>query len=145
EEAREPLGLVPSDSGVEQEEQLILPLREMTNPGQQDRDVFLLLPLYDRCRMLARGSERWTGVRTGNLDEPLRSTAHWTDGLMKSGTGPPALPLTADWASHRHEAPHPPRAPATEPDRPPLTSLSGHGTSEGRHNLSSFEPNRPAP
>jgi len=72
---------VPRNNRVKQEEQLVLPLGEVTDARQQDRRVLLLLAPHHRRWMLARNREVRTVVRTRNLDQTLRSTAHAADRL----------------------------------------------------------------
>src|SRR5688572_8477525 len=91
----------------------MLALREVTDRGDEERDVPLLLTLHLRRRVLARRRQMRAVVWTVDLDETLRGAADRADGLAECRTAAATLALATDgtshapaWHSHRTGATH---------------------------------------
>jgi hypothetical protein len=77
---------MPCDQRVEQEEQLMLSLRQTLQRRQQNRDVMFLLAAHGCCRVLARGRQIRAILRALDFCQPLRAAADRTNCLPKRRT-----------------------------------------------------------
>jgi hypothetical protein len=85
---------------VEQEEQLMLPLGEMADRWQQDRDITRVLPAHDRGRMLARRGQMDTVSRAVDFDQTLGTATNGADAAAEGRAVAPRLPLLAERTLH---------------------------------------------
>src|SRR5688572_4702702 len=85
---------------MKQEEQLMLPLCEMTNRREQGRDI-TFLPTFHLCRRVLTCRRQVRAVlRTIDLDEALRRAAHRANRLTEGRTRSASLALSAGRAGH---------------------------------------------
>ena len=98
--ALNPSGVWRAMADVEQEEQLILPLGEVTDRSAAAPRRPFLLPLDLRRRVLARGGQMRAVVGTVDLDEALGAAAHGADRLAERRARAPTLTLPAGRTGH---------------------------------------------
>jgi hypothetical protein len=100
-QAAERVRSMTGDDGMNQEEQLMLPLGQVVDCRHEDGDIPLLLPFHNRGRMLTGRDEMWAGVGALNFHQPLGATADRADATPQRGAVTPPLSSATRWAGHK--------------------------------------------
>ena len=83
---------------MKEEEELVLPLCQMANGGEQLSDVVLLPPPHDRRGVFSRGREVATVAGTRDFDLAFRAAAHRADRAVEGRTVAAGPANSAGWA-----------------------------------------------
>jgi hypothetical protein len=99
-QAGESVRAMARDDRLEEEEQLVLPLGQCLNRGQQQGQVGLLPAPDHRRRVCAGRRQVNAGFRAVDLDQAFCSATDRADGTAEGGAVPACLPMLAEWADH---------------------------------------------
>ena len=83
------------------EEQLLLPLGQIAQRGDDAYEIVLTLTLFDRGRVRPRGLEVTARRGTPNLYQSLGAAAHGADVVAECRAGAPGPACAAEWTHHR--------------------------------------------
>ncbi len=96
----EPFRYVARDCGLDQEEELMLPLGQLLDRRHQHRHIAFLLTLHHRRRVFSRRREMRAVSRAVDLHQTLRRAADRTNRLCQRRTLASRLALITDWTCH---------------------------------------------